>query len=208
LASPSRARRLTSAKWFLSLACKEMSTKWEACLMNPAVTERLVACIEREKDDKVKEAMVGALAHILTRYMPDQRAFPLITSLIAAKSATIRSYAIHATGATGFDQWKALVPLLHDPDKVVRASACGVVSALNKRDLQTTGALDGIIGLLEDRVPEVRFRAFHALLGIDARCHVGLLQAACEREKKRPLKKLMLAELDFSLNYAKQSRRV
>jgi HEAT repeat protein len=207
LASPNRGRRLAAARWLLSQACKEIVNKREACLMSPLVTERLIACIQVEQDAKVKETMALALAYVLTRYFPDARAYPLMTVLSKDKSARIRLAAVLAASAAGFDQWETLVPLLCDPDKVVRASACSTLSKLRKRDLRMIGALDGITKLLEDRVLEVRFRAFYALLVIDAAGHADLLRAACEREKKRSVKKLMLADLDYHLNNVKQSRR-
>lgn len=145
--------------------------------------------------------MVGALSFTLTRYLPDARTFDLMTSLLRSESKRIRLYAVLAAGAAGFEQWAALVPMLADPDKTVRQSAClefkkaRIYGQLRKSDLQAIGAIAGVIRLLDDRTPHVRYQAAHTLLRIDPRGSRPLVEAACKRERVRWCKKSMIEHL-------------
>lgn len=145
-----------------------------ARLRHEAAVDFIASHLDREIDSRVTETMLFALGQINS-----PKASPTIIKFFASSIETVRASAVEAAGKVGdLSLTPPLIERLKDPSPYVRAEACIALFRLGaKRYTQVHGKLDDevrvrrqkalIHAMLNDKYPDVRWRATYALCGIE-----------------------------------------
>lgn len=192
LRDSSAAARLKAARALYNEARKETSTKRAAWMADPRTTAPLIAALTDE-DPRVAEEAAGALAEIIIRYFPDQRAFPALARALRHPRKEMRLNAARSISLLRHkDRWQVLLPLLADKTADVRQEVCMVVtdaamrgdlSARERRELRPA-----MLRALQDKDSEVRLLAANALREIGDPSITADLQRALAQEKNREVR--------------------
>jgi hypothetical protein len=115
--------RLTAARRLTRAACRVIGNLHQP-LTHPKSFDAVSAALEKERDPKIADELVFALAMMCSRALPDQRMQPVLESYLASPRWRVRWSAVDGLAALHSHDWAKLVPLLDDPHEKVRAAVC------------------------------------------------------------------------------------
>lgn len=97
--------------------------KWDNYLSHPNTITQFLEAIDVEKDNKVLQELIGAIAFICDRHLPDLRTKPYFEKALGNKNATIRWLGLVGLGNLFENSEDLILTMTNDKSEKVRKGA-------------------------------------------------------------------------------------